>query len=101
MTTQAQARERAAQIWCEPQHAHKEMDADLAESIACALTGAEAAVWEKAATLIETRAQGWYTMKTEDEEARVLYQRLGNVLHHVSTVCAEQARTVREGKETP
>ena len=42
MTTQERARERAAQIWCEPQHAHKEMDADLAESIAHALADAEA-----------------------------------------------------------
>lgn len=29
-----EAREKAAQLWCEPQHAHKEMDVDFAESIA-------------------------------------------------------------------
>jgi hypothetical protein len=29
-----QARELAAQLWCEPQHSHKVMDVDLAESIA-------------------------------------------------------------------
>ena len=32
-----QHRHRAAQIWCEPQHAHKVIDCELAESIAHAL----------------------------------------------------------------
>lgn len=37
MKTLEQCRQRATQIWCEPQHAHKVMDCDFAESIAKAL----------------------------------------------------------------
>ena len=55
-------RETAAQIWCEPQHRHKEMDVELAESIAIRLTQAHAAGrWEgleEAATEARRRRLG-------------------------------------------
>jgi len=35
----------AARLWCEPQHAHKEMDVEFAESIAAALEQAAQPVW--------------------------------------------------------
>lgn len=39
---------------------------------------------EACARLVEERANGYYDMKTSDEETRVLMQRLGNVLHHAA-----------------
>ena len=42
---------RAAQIWCEPQHSHKEMDVAFAESIAAYGRAVEREVWEQAARL--------------------------------------------------
>lgn len=53
--------ERAAKIWCEPKHAHKEMDVEFAESIAVALADARAAALEEAARV----ADGW-DMNTPD-----------------------------------
>ena len=41
--------DRAAQLWCLPQHAKKEMDADFATSIAQALRESAAEAFEEAA----------------------------------------------------
>jgi len=41
MTTENEFIEQAAQLWCLPQHAHKVMDAEFAESIAQVLQAAE------------------------------------------------------------
>ena len=49
-------RARAAQLWCLPQHSHKEMDVDFAESIAQALADERRRVWEEAAVLCEAEA---------------------------------------------
>ena len=43
----------AAQLWCLPQHAHKEMDVEFAESIAQALADDRRRVWEEAAKVCE------------------------------------------------
>ena len=45
-------RARAAQLWCLPQHSHKEMDVDFAESIAQALADERRRVWEEAAVVV-------------------------------------------------
>lgn len=41
------AEERAAQIWCEPIHSHKVMDADMAFSIAKVIREREQAAYER------------------------------------------------------
>lgn len=46
----------AAQLWCLPQHAHKEMDVEFAESIAHALADAERRGLERAAGICEAEA---------------------------------------------
>ena len=50
--------ERAAQLWCEPQHAHKEMDADFAMSIAQAISDAVASERGATARLFVERVGG-------------------------------------------
>lgn len=50
------ARERAAQLWCLPQHSHKPMDVEFAESIAAALADAERGAYENAAKVCEVEA---------------------------------------------
>lgn len=44
----------AAQLWCLPQHSHKVMDVEFAESIAQALADERRKVWEEAAKVAET-----------------------------------------------
>lgn len=41
-----QDRERAARLWCLPQHSHKEMDADFAESVAAEFAAVRAGATE-------------------------------------------------------
>ena len=54
------AMHRAAQLWCEPEHASKEMDSALAMSIALALDAfaAEAVKVEREACIAAIRARG-------------------------------------------
>lgn len=48
--------ERAAQLWCLPQHASKELDDDLAYSIATALDAAEERGLKQAVACYETKS---------------------------------------------
>jgi hypothetical protein len=50
--SQTDPRAVAAQLWCLPQHAHKEMDVEFAESIAHALADAERRGLERAAKMM-------------------------------------------------
>lgn len=54
---QTDPRAVAAQLWCLPQHAHKEMDVEFAESIAHALADAERRGLERAAKVADEYPQ--------------------------------------------
>ena len=47
--------EKAAQLWCLPQHSNKIMDAEFAKSIATALDEARSEAIEEAANVAESR----------------------------------------------
>ena len=53
MTPPRTVEEIAAQIWCEPQHAHKTMDVELCKSFAQALAQVREAALEEAAKIAE------------------------------------------------
>lgn len=53
------ALQRAAQIWCEPAHAKKEMDVDFARSIAQALAEARERALEEAARACAGEGEGY------------------------------------------
>lgn len=54
---QAELYQVVAQLWCLPQHSHKEMDAEFAKSIVTLLAAQRAAMLEEAAQIADHLAQ--------------------------------------------
>jgi len=45
---------------------------------------------ERCADVVEARASGWYGAPYKDDDERVFYQRLGNILRRAATAIREQ-----------
>lgn len=97
-TQQAALEQAVAQLWCLPQHSHKEMDVEFTKSIVALLAARRAAVLEEVATHFQQSAKDYRSYAKEfinDDEAVQTYGPVIRLIDAEITWLRKQAQEQR------